>query len=51
MLKMQNMNHVAHYVFKAIVKVSENKKQEIYIHYVLQYIYIHYHHVETMFIC
>ena len=46
MLKMQNMNHVAHYVFKAI-----NKNQEIYIHYVLQYIYIHYHHVETMFIC
>ena len=42
MLKMQNMNHV---------EVSENKKQEIYIHYVLQYIYIHYHHVETMFIC
>ena len=39
MLKMQNMNHV------------ENKNQEIYIHYVLQYIYIHYHHVETMFIC
>ena len=42
MLKMQNMNHV---------EFDENKKQEIYIHYVLQYIYIHYHHVETMFIC
>ena len=48
MLKMQNMNHVELEVFS---KVSENKKQEIHIHYVLQYIYIHYHHVETMFIC
>ena len=45
MLKMQNMNHIE------LDEVSENKKQEIYIHDVLQYIYIHYHHVETMFIC